>query len=994
MEEYAAQEDTDGIHEDLRAQLRSAHGTVGSLDVEHCLDIIEAHDVTLVVTDTGTGKSSLIPKGLYLRNPKSKIVNCQPRRTSTITLAQRVSLLMGEAEVGRVVGYSVRGERAGEIGQTPLMYVTNFTLFLFLLWKKPEEIPFTHIILDEFHERGSEVELMLVLLKLVIQRFPNKFKIILCSATAQVEEWIDFFKNLSVGEYTQANPMFPVHKYYMEDICELVGAKCPRIEVSPYNSVHSLHLHNISGVIKKSLCFLARVLDPHHSILVFLPGRTTVESFAKWIHSELNNELDPIMWYAGVDLSYIQEAIQREPTTKKKVYLATDIAELSLTLPDAVIAIDSGMCKRPLVSEKNPYSVVFPPLELLWEGRLNAQQRCGRVGRVQQGFYFSMLYRDHFCNLGDSDSRITNSVLNSIVLLSLQLANSPTSVFKLCYEQPRVISILHSIDTLQDDGFIISESHKLASQEVIRCIKQKDRDAIASSDAWKKLVSDIQVEKKRQEALMNRTNFTSKSKRPDLSEKGLVNDQGRAARKSMDNLPSNLWDACFQVTLKGFFVSYLHTSIESASTAFYGVMFNIPMLGIIASVVESVKSPFNTPYDIYDRALKIKSCKEVSNLMQTFKGHLNSDIVSCVGAVLSYMDMQRSGYSEEAQEQWCVDHFLSRIRLTETVNVIRQMTEHVSIFFPLPESIDVDELLEQYDDSALLLNFICVGSHLQRAVYVHQKQRSQRYSNQAGKGIFIKMDIEKNFMIPTVCPWHESSVCVPLSLRTSYEKLRAEFATQVDPSVFNLATLIFAFRVVFRLPDVLGKGSKSEDPKGERDDGHRSAQKAGVSKHFYNYFIFQVIFMGVQQTFACDTLTGQQIIQLRRMMCARLRAMHIFLEEQNDMAEDLGIMDMGNKKAPIVKGQDDFGIPHSFLESPEGISALLQQGLTKLLNRFEHVRGNRVVPPKEGGEQGSDDDKKGVFCSVIGGPPVLDPPVKESLLVHSCNGIFPVEMGN
>ncbi|CCW62077.1 unnamed protein product [Phytomonas sp. EM1] len=983
---YATQEEVEaGVGETLRAQLRTPQGATGTLDVGACLDIIDQHDVSIIVTDTGTGKSSLLPKGILMRESRARIVNCQPRRTTTINLAERVAQLIGEGALGQTVGYSVRGARIGDLGETPLMYVTNFTLFLYLIWRPPEDIPFTHIILDEFHDRGSEVELLLVLLKLVIQRYPKKFKIVLCSATAQVEEWIDFFDNLSIGEYNQSNAMFPVHKYFIEDICEMMSRKCPRMKLNTGSVVDSVQLHFITSMIKETLVFLATVLDPRHSILVFLPGRTTVEHFAKWIHSSLSNELDPIMWYSGVDLNYIQEAIQRESTTKKKVYLATDIAELGLTLPDAVVAIDSGMCKRPMVSEKNPYSVVFPPLELLWESALNARQRCGRVGRVQQGFYFSMLHRNHFHHLGKGDSRIANSVLNSIVLLSLQLASSVSSVFRLCYQKPRRVSIIHSLDALQDDGFIIPQSHKLASKEVIRFIKHGDKNAIASSMAWKTLVAELNMEMTRKEQLTNRDDSRVSGLGRDSMEttRRLADGNHCEVSKSQEDALPEIADAHFQVTLKGFFVSCLHTSIHSASTAFYGVMFNIPMLCIIASVVESVGRPFSTPYDIYDKVEKLEACRNVSEFMRTFKGELNSDIVASVGAVLSYMDMQRNGFSDEAQEQWCSERYLSRIRLTETLDVVKHMKESVSTFFPLPVNDDIDALLEQYDRYALLLNFICIGAHLQRAAYVEAGEagvgrgggggrgRATPKAPHSGSGIFIKMHIEKDYVVPSICPWDECNVCVPLILRTTYRKLRADFAMQVDPAVFNLATLIFAFRVIFRAPDPVKVGEGSQ----------------ASTKHHFTAFRFQVIFMGVQQTFCCDTVTGKLIIQLRRMICARLRAMHNFLEEQGDTE------DLNPEVKREVEDDSDFGIPDSYMESPDSISALLQQGLTKLLKRFEHVKGNTIKrrTDQTSGDANGDADKD-AFCSVMSPPQVLPPPLIESLLVHSCNGIFYVDV--
>ena len=240
------------------------------------------------------------------------------------------------------------------------------------------------------------------LLKLALRhREANKgtgnapLKIVLMSASVELELWKKYFDGLTVGEYSTCNPRYTVHDYYQEEVCRLVGAANttpPQVDgAEPQSIVSSLQLKNNLFLVKKMLEFLAQHADPKNSILVFLPGRTVVEELSAWVHENFPQQLDPIPWYRDMELAKIQANLRREATTKKKVYLATDIAEVSLTLPDVVFVIDSGTTKKPRIDPSNRNSIAFPPLELLWCSRSSVKQRRGRVGRVQQGFYFTMI---------------------------------------------------------------------------------------------------------------------------------------------------------------------------------------------------------------------------------------------------------------------------------------------------------------------------------------------------------------------------------------------------------------------------------------------------------------------------------------------------------------------------------------------------------------------------------------------------------------------------
>nr|CCC50859.1 putative helicase, fragment [Trypanosoma vivax Y486] len=729
---YAQQGECDGA-EHLRSQAGTGAGVVGTLDVERCSEMIAAHDVTIVVTDTGTGKSTLIPKAILDSNPSAKVVNTQPRRTPAIKLAQRVSSLYGEC-VGTRVGYWVRGEHVGSIGCTPIMYVTNYTLFLHLLHTPPDDIGLTHVIFDEFHERTVEVEVLLLIIKLVMKRNPGKLKLILCSATAEASKWTGFFEDLTVAGYCKAEAMYKVHDYYLEDICKLIGASFVKPDIDPTGIVKSVQLHSIMIYIKAILKFLAATAAPEHSILLFVPGRTVVEQLSEWIRDNLGDQLDPIPWYRDIELSFIQEAIERESVTRKKVYVATDIAEVSITLPDVVFVIDSGTGKRPHIVESNLNSVMFPPLELLWESPVNLVQRRGRIGRVQQGFFFTMLSRDQVDQLPQGNSRLGNAVMHEVVLHCLHLTSAPFPLFSMCPEEPRRISVQLSLSTLSDGGYIVQEGDSTTIVENI-----DDPRHLRRKEEWGELITDAYSE--------------------------WIRNKGEGAQQTA----SSLAHLRFNLTMRGLIVGSLPFDVESGTIVFHGLITGLTTLAIIAASCVSCKTVFYVPYNVSDRLERLKLLGHVEGIMRRYKGEFLNDAVTAVGVVIEYMAMQRDGLSEEGQKAWCDERYVSRSRIVDILLVMEQTREQLASIIPYEYVSDLDELMDQYNANTQTLSLICAASYMHHGIYVLHDAKTAEKERFAG----------------------------PFALHTIYGRLAGSFALQLRQEIFNTMLLAFSSRIVY-----------------------------------------------------------------------------------------------------------------------------------------------------------------------------------------------------
>nr|CCC93176.1 putative helicase [Trypanosoma congolense IL3000] len=906
---YALQERDDEALEHLRVQVSGAGGVVGTLDVARCREMIANHDVTIVVTDTGTGKSTLIPKAILDDDENARVVNTQPRRTPAIKLAQRVASLYNE-RVGERVGYWVRGEHVGTVGTTPIMYVTNYTLFLHLLHTPPEKFGLTHVIFDEFHERTVEVEVLLLMVKLVMKRNKGCLKLVLCSATVEASKWVSFFDGLTVAEYCKADSMYPIHDYYLEDVSKLIGVSYVKPSMHPTGVVKSLQLHTIILYIKELLRFLASTVVPEHSILVFVPGRTVVEQLCLWIRDNLGDQLDPIPWYRDIELSFIQEALERESVTKKKVYVATDIAEVSLTLPDVVFVIDSGTLKRPHIVESNPNSVAFPPLELLWETSVNLTQRRGRIGRVQQGFFFTMLSRDQVPELPSNDSRLSNAVIHSIVLHCLHLTSVPFVMFSMCPQEPRRVSVDLSLSILRDGGYIVQEDDEDSLIERI-----DNETHIRVQEAWSDLIISAY--------------------------KAMIESDASQQTPPQRQMPSQLAQIRYHVTMRGLIVGRLPLGVGPGTIVFNGLITGLTTLSIIAASCVSCSSPFYVPYNVTGKVERLQFLQRVEGVMRQYKGEFLNDAVSATGAVIAYLAMQREGLSEDAQSAWCEKRYLSRSRIIDILQVVNHTKEQLSTVIPFEDVTDVDELMEQLDNQALTLSTICSAAHMYHGIYVLHDVETAQKERFAGSGVFVTINCCRDQSVPTTCPWERDTVCIPFALQTIYDRLVGSFSSQLRPEVYNAVLLMFSSRILYEeIVDDIG----------------------GVT--------FEVTQCGSCVYINCDNVTALQLLQLRRLMCARQCTLHMLLQGEAGPT-DTDLM------ANLLRERDsDFGIPEGLKEQPQLLPAMIASTLAKLVQSI----GEASISNCRGERNG-----KNTFCKAVARPPKFSP-VRQSVLVNTNNG--------
>jgi len=420
----------------------------------HIAAALRSSDCVIIVGATGCGKTTQVPQFVLddcsLRGEECSIVCTQPRRVAAISIAERVAyerLEAGPGCPGASTGYQVRLE-AAVTADTRLLFCTTGIL-LRRLHSDPALADTSHLVLDEVHERSLDVDLLLALLRDMPARRAVRsltpLKLLLMSATVDATLLSAFFGGCPV--LTAEGRTFPVETLHLEDVYERLSyllapdspaalrARCshqraaaakgdskearlvregwgdeeaaatlnPAFEAASYASYSARTRTSLGrvdeGVVDYELIetLLCAILDEEAAgaVLIFLPGIREVGS----LHARLSSTRR----FSGGDSacsllplhSGISSAEQRrvfQPTRRgvRKVVIATNIAETSVTIEDVVFVIDSGRQKS--VQYKRGVS----SLEEEWVSQANARQRQGRAGRVRPGKYFALYTRSRF----------------------------------------------------------------------------------------------------------------------------------------------------------------------------------------------------------------------------------------------------------------------------------------------------------------------------------------------------------------------------------------------------------------------------------------------------------------------------------------------------------------------------------------------------------------------------------------------------------------------
>ncbi|KAH7724470.1 DEAH protein box protein [Aphelenchoides avenae] len=410
----------------------------------HILYLLEKFRAVVVVGETGSGKSTQLPQYLtesgWTSDGRSVLIS-QPRRVAAVSLAARVAEEMS-CSVGSKVGYAVRFDDATS-DRTVIKYVTDGILLREMM-DDPLLTKYSVIIMDEAHERSINTELALGLLRKVMT-VRDDLRLIVSSATIDAEVFRDFFETDLTEDRSKdiativsiEGRMYPVSVFYTK-----MGV--PDYVQMTVETV--LHIHKT---------------EPTGDILAFVTGMEEVERICAALREEVRGlkNLDRLIivpLYGGLPAKEQIKVFDSTAYRTRKVVVATNIAETSVTIPGVCYVIDCGFVKLRAINPKNGIETLMT----VAVSKSSAEQRAGRAGRVKPGKCFRLYPESELEKLMPATvPEIQRTNLAPVILQLKALGVNNVAKFDYVSRPPSSLMIqglqlLYALGALDDDGML------------------------------------------------------------------------------------------------------------------------------------------------------------------------------------------------------------------------------------------------------------------------------------------------------------------------------------------------------------------------------------------------------------------------------------------------------------------------------------------------------------------------------------------------------------
>ncbi|KAL9423718.1 hypothetical protein AB3S75_035744 [Citrus x aurantiifolia] len=414
---------------------------------EKIVKTVEQNPVVVVIGETGSGKSTQLSQILHRHGyTKSGIIGVtQPRRVAAVSVARRVAQELG-VRLGEEVGYAIRFEdRTSE--RTLIKYLTDGVLLREIL-SNPDLNPYSVIILDEAHERSLNTDILLGLVKRLVNLRASKLKILITSATLDGEKVSKFFSN------------------------------CPTLNVPgklyPVEILHSKERPTsyLESALKTAIDIHVR--EPEGDMLIFMTGQDDIEKLVSKLEDKIRSLdegscMDAVILplHGSLPPEMQVRVFSPPPPNCRRFIVSTNIAETSLTVDGVVYVIDCGYVKQ---RQYNPSSGMYS-LDVVQISKVQANQRAGRAGRTRPGkcyrLYPSTVYHDEFLDV--TVPEIQRSSLAGSVLYLKSLDLSDINVLKFDFLDPPssesledALKQLYLIDAIDENGSITSIGRTMA----------------------------------------------------------------------------------------------------------------------------------------------------------------------------------------------------------------------------------------------------------------------------------------------------------------------------------------------------------------------------------------------------------------------------------------------------------------------------------------------------------------------------------------------------
>ncbi|GAA2641854.1 ATP-dependent helicase HrpB [Streptomyces vastus] len=332
-------------------------------------DALEGHGTAVLCAPPGTGKTTLVPLELAgLLDPAAgadadrpavrRVVVAEPRRIAARAAARRMAWLLGE-KVGERVGYTVRGERV--VGRHARVEVVTTGVLLQRLQRDQEMAGVDVVVLDECHERHLDADTVAAFLWDVRSALRPELRLVAASATTDAQGWARLLGDAPV--ITSEDASHPV---------EVVWAPPARPVRPPHGMrVDPALLAHVGSVVRRALS------EREGDVLCFLPGVGEIARVAGQLGDLGGVE---VLQVHGRASAAVQDAVL-SPGVRRRVVLATSVAESSLTVPGVRVVVDAGLAREPRVDHARGLSA----LTTVRASQAAGRQRAGRAGREAPG---------------------------------------------------------------------------------------------------------------------------------------------------------------------------------------------------------------------------------------------------------------------------------------------------------------------------------------------------------------------------------------------------------------------------------------------------------------------------------------------------------------------------------------------------------------------------------------------------------------------------------
>ncbi|EDV98440.1 ATP-dependent RNA helicase DHX8 [Drosophila grimshawi] len=409
-------------------------------------DLIKAvtdNQILIVIGETGSGKTTQITQ--YLGEcgftARGKIGCTQPRRVAAMSVAKRVAEEYG-CRLGQEVGYTIRFEDCTS-PETVIKYMTDGMLLRECLMEAELKC-YSVIMLDEAHERTIHTDVLFGLLKTAVQNRPE-LKLIVTSATLDAVKFSQYFFEAPI--FTIPGRTFPVEVLYTKE---------PETDYLDASLITVMQIH---------------LREPPGDILLFLTGQEEIDTACEILYERMKSlgpdvpELIILPVYSALPSEMQTRIFDPAPAGSRKVVIATNIAETSLTIDGIFYVVDPGFVKQKVYNSKTGMdSLVVTPIS-----QAAAKQRAGRAGRTGPGktyrLYTERAYRDEMLPTPVPEIQRTNLATTVLQLKTMGINDllhfdfmdaPPVESLVMALEQ------LHSLSALDDEGLLTRLGRRMA----------------------------------------------------------------------------------------------------------------------------------------------------------------------------------------------------------------------------------------------------------------------------------------------------------------------------------------------------------------------------------------------------------------------------------------------------------------------------------------------------------------------------------------------------